>query len=153
MSMLREKSVDVLNAETIDVSTIQSVPSFVPFVPLYYTATDGATITVIAVPNAFAFIDVNNDLSSLSFNVTADVSALSFGEKVLICFRYSSLDVNNVVTATILSPIIMNPPDSFTVVNVTQTPDKFNTVLVAMPRFLLDLTFYSPNLMFTYEIY
>ena len=141
MSMLREKSVDVLNAETIDVPTIQSVPSFVP---LYYTATDGATITVIAVPNAFAFIDVNNDLSSLSFNVTADVSALSFGEKVLICFRYSSLNASNVATATVLSPIKISGLN-FTIRNTDDNDDP-------MARYLLDLTFNGTSLMWTFEV-
>ena len=156
MSKLVEKSIWVLNAGRVDCPDIQYTSPGPPpssTVLQYHTATDGDTVTVVAVPNAFVYIDVNNDVSSLAFNVTADVSAMTLGDKVFICFRYSSLDVNNVVTATILSPIIMNPPDSFTVVNVTQTPDKFNTVLVAMPRFLLDLTFYSHNLMFTYEIY
>ena len=140
--MLREKSVDVLNAKTIEVPTIQSAPSFVP---LYYTATDGATITVIAVPNAFAFIDVNNNVSSLSFNVSADVSALSFGDKVLICFRYSSLNASNLVTATILAPIIFNPPEIFTVKN-------FDDASQMTPRYLLDLTFNGTKLVWTYEI-
>ena len=154
MSKLQEKSIRVLNASHIDCPTIQ--PSTGPppssIVLQYHTATDGETVNIITVPNAFVYIDVKNDVSSLAFNVTADVSSLSLGDKVFICFRYSSIDVNNVATATILSPIIMNPPNTFTVVNVTYTPDKFNTELVAMPRFLLDLTFDSTNLMFTYEI-
>ena len=141
MSMLREESVDVLNAKTIEVPTIQSTPSFVP---LYYTATDGATITVIAVPNAFAFIDVNNNVSSLSFNVSADVSALSFGDKVLICFRYSSLNASNVATATVLSPIKYSGPN-FTIRNTDDNDDP-------MARYLLDLTFNGTSLMWTFEV-
>ena len=141
MSMLREESVDVLNAKTIEVPTIQSTPSFVP---LYYTATDGATITVIAVPNAFAFIDVNNNVSSLSFNVSADVSALSFGDKVLICFRYSSLNASNVATATVLSPIKSSGPN-FTIRNTDDNDDP-------MARYLLDLTFNGTSLMWTFEV-
>ncbi len=141
MSMLREKSVDVLNAKTIEVPTIQSAPSFVP---LYYTATDGATITVIAVPNAFAFIDVNNNVSSLSFNVSADVSALSFGDKVLICFRYSSLNASNVATATVLSPIKYSGPN-FTIRNTDDNDDP-------MARYLLDLTFNGTSLLWTFEV-
>ena len=139
--MLREESVDVLNAKTIEVPTIQSTPSFVP---LYYTATDGATITVIAVPNAFAFIDVNNNVSSLSFNVSADVSALSFGDKVLICFRYSSLNASNVATATVLSPIKYSGPN-FTIRNTDDNDDP-------MARYLLDLTFNGTSLMWTFEV-
>ena len=141
MSMLREESVDVLNAKTIEVPTIQSTPSFVP---LYYTATDGATITVIAVPNAFAFIDVNNNVSSLSFNVSADVSALSFGDKVLICFRYSSLNASNVATATVLSPIKSSGPN-FTIRNTDDNDDP-------MARYLLDLTFNGTSLLWTFEV-
>ena len=141
MSMLREESVDVLNAKTIEVPTMQSTPSFVP---LYYTATDGATITVIAVPNAFAFIDVNNNVSSLSFNVSADVSALSFGDKVLICFRYSSLNASNVATATVLSPIKYSGPN-FTIRNTDDNDDP-------MARYLLDLTFNGTSLMWTFEV-
>ena len=139
--MLREESVDVLNAKTIEVPTIQSTPSFVP---LYYTATDGATITVIAVPNAFAFIDVNNNVSSLSFNVSADVSALSFGDKVLICFRYSSLNASNVATATVLSPIKSSGPN-FTIRNTDDNDDP-------MARYLLDLTFNGTSLLWTFEV-
>ena len=146
MSMLLEKSVWVLNARTLDAENVQvEVPSGTSSVPLYYTATDGATITVVAVPNAFAFIDVNNDVSSLTFNVTADVSALSLGDKVLICFRYSSLNASNLVTATILSPIIFNPPEIFTVKN-------FDDGSQMTPRYLLDLTFNGTKLVWTYEI-
>ena len=146
MSMLLEKSVWVLNARTLDAENVQvEVPSGTSSVPLYYTATDGATITVVAVPNAFAFIDVNNDVSSLTFNVTADVSELSLGDKVLICFRYSSLNASNLVTVTILSPIIFNPPESFTVKN-------FDDGSQMTPRYLLDLTFNGTKLVWTYEI-
>ncbi len=146
MSMLLEKSVWVLNARTLDAENVQvEVPSGTSSVPVYYTATDGATITVVAVPNAFAFIDVNNDVSSLSFNVTADVSELSLGDKVLICFRYSSLNASNLVTVTILSPIIFNPPESFTVKN-------FDDGSQMTPRYLLDLTFNGTKLVWTYEI-
>jgi hypothetical protein len=144
--MLLEKSVWVLNARTLDAENVQvEVPSGTSSVPVYYTATDGATITVVAVPNAFAFIDVNNDVSSLSFNVTADVSELSLGDKVLICFRYSSLNASNLVTVTILSPIIFNPPESFTVKN-------FDDGSQMTPRYLLDLTFNGTKLVWTYEI-
>jgi len=115
----------------------------------YHTvSTSGETVPVVAVPNAFVFIDVNNT-TPLTFNVSTDVSALSLGLKVFICFRYSSLDVTNVAVATILPPTLQRYlAASFT---VTNRHPRIGNPDVAVPQWLLDLTFDGTNLMYTYE--
>ena len=149
MSKLYEKSVWVLDAKTIECPKIQPSPPVAPMVRQYHTvSTSGETVPVVAVPNAFVFIDVNNT-TPLTFNVSTDVTALSLGDKVFICFRYSSLDVTNVAVATILPPTLQRYLNaSFTVTN--RLP-RIGNPDVAVPRWLLDLTFDGTNLMYTYE--
>lgn len=153
MSKLTDKSIVVLDANYIDcpAGNIQILRE--PVILQYHNvASNGETITIVPVPNAFVYIDVTND-TPLSFNVTADVSALSLGDKVSICFRYSSLNVTNVVTTTLLQPIrSTNTVYPFVISNVSLRVIPSPSVPVAIPRYLLDLTFNSGNLMWFYEI-
>ena len=149
-SKLSEISVDVLDVDYIECPLL-NIQVLQPQVVLQYhtVVTNGETITLVPVPNAFVYIDVNNDTPSLAFNVTANVSLLSLGDKVSICFRFSNLNVTNVVTATMLLPIRNRPTEAFEISNVVfaELPG-----LVALPRYLMDLTFNSTDLMWTYNV-
>lgn len=147
--MLHEKSVWVLDAETIECPKIQPSSPIAPMVRQYHTvSTNGETVPVVAVHNAFVFIDVNNTTPLLTFNVSTDVSALSFGDKVFICFRYSSVDANNVALATILPPTLQRYSN---VQFIVSNRVAFQNTYVGLPRYLLELTFDGTNLMSTYE--
>ena len=150
-SKLSEISVDVLDVDYIECPT-RNIQMLQPQVILQYhtVVTNGETITLVPVPNAFIYIDVNNDTPSLAFNVTANVSLLSLGDKVSICFRFSNLNVTNVVTATLLLPIRNRPTEVLEISNVV--PFSESPGLGALPRYLLDLTFNSTDLMWTYEV-
>ena len=150
-SKCSEISVGVLDVDYIE-CPLRNIQLLVPQVVLQYhtVVTNGETITIVPVPNAFVYIDVNNDTPSLAFNVTADVSLLSLGDKVSICFRFSNLDVTNVVTATLLLPIRNRPTEVLEISNVV--PFSESPGLGALPRYLLDLTFNSTDLMWTYEV-
>jgi hypothetical protein len=147
--MLHEKSVWVLDAKTIECPNIQTSPSIGAMITQYHTvSTSAITVPVVAVPNSFVFIDVDNFTPLLTFNVSTDVSALSLGDKVFICFRYSNVDVNYVANATMLPPTLQR----YNFVQfIVSNRVAFQNTYVGLPRYLLELTFDGTNLMSTYE--